>query len=191
MTTKELLDEYFQGLAKKFGWQHLIANDFRFLGSRNMPLFAGNMTLPCYGEWNIRTKNHWHIKRGAKCGFGRGHEFACECNLAITAPSLAVPAARHSSMCFAPACVNRSIVKRNSCSLFPNVAYMLVRLMPIAFVRSANEAPSKPFSAKTRVAAMSASSEENSRGRPSGFSTFCTNRSVQKSPSQGLALLKW
>ena len=36
MTTKELLDEYFQGLAKKFSWEHLIANDFRFLGSRNM-----------------------------------------------------------------------------------------------------------------------------------------------------------
>jgi hypothetical protein len=33
MTTKELLDEYFQGLAKKFGWGHLIADDFRFLGS--------------------------------------------------------------------------------------------------------------------------------------------------------------
>ena len=49
------------------------------------------------------------------------------------------------------------------------VTYMLFRLMPIAFVRSANEAPSKPFSAKTRVAAMSASSEESSRGRPGGF----------------------
>ena len=36
MTTKELLDEYFQGLAKKFGWGHLIADEFRLLGSRNM-----------------------------------------------------------------------------------------------------------------------------------------------------------
>lgn len=30
-TTKELLDEYFQGLANKFGWEHLIADGFRLL----------------------------------------------------------------------------------------------------------------------------------------------------------------
>jgi hypothetical protein len=36
MTTKELLDEYFRGQAKNSGWEHLIADDFRFLGGRNM-----------------------------------------------------------------------------------------------------------------------------------------------------------
>jgi hypothetical protein len=36
VTAKELLDEYFQGLAKKFGWKHLIVDGFRFLGSGSM-----------------------------------------------------------------------------------------------------------------------------------------------------------
>jgi len=36
MTTNELLDTYFQGLMKKSGWEPLIANDFVFLGGRNM-----------------------------------------------------------------------------------------------------------------------------------------------------------
>jgi ketosteroid isomerase-like protein len=36
MTTKELLDTYFQGLMKKSGWEPLIADDFIFWGGRNM-----------------------------------------------------------------------------------------------------------------------------------------------------------
>ena len=36
MTTKELLDTYYQGLMKKSGWEPLIADDFIYLGGRNM-----------------------------------------------------------------------------------------------------------------------------------------------------------
>jgi len=36
MTTKELLDAYYQGLMKKSGWEPLIADDFIYQGGRNM-----------------------------------------------------------------------------------------------------------------------------------------------------------
>src|SRR5258708_37443187 len=32
MTTKELLETYYKGLAKKQGWETVIADDFKFIG---------------------------------------------------------------------------------------------------------------------------------------------------------------
>ncbi len=32
MTTKELLEEYYKGFAKKKGWEFVIADDFKFVG---------------------------------------------------------------------------------------------------------------------------------------------------------------
>lgn len=32
MTTKELLDKYYKGFAKKSGWEDVIADDFKFVG---------------------------------------------------------------------------------------------------------------------------------------------------------------
>ncbi len=38
MTTQQLLDTYYQGLARKSGWESVLAEDFRFIG--------GDMTKP-------------------------------------------------------------------------------------------------------------------------------------------------
>jgi ketosteroid isomerase-like protein len=45
MTTKELLEEYYRGFAKKSGWEDVIAEDFKFVG--------GDMTktTPVTGKW--------------------------------------------------------------------------------------------------------------------------------------------
>jgi hypothetical protein len=32
MTTRELLETYYKGLAKKRGWETVIADDFKFIG---------------------------------------------------------------------------------------------------------------------------------------------------------------
>ena len=32
MTTKELLEEYYKGFAEKANWEHVIADDFKYLG---------------------------------------------------------------------------------------------------------------------------------------------------------------
>src|ERR1700739_1135809 len=59
-----------------------------------------------------------------------------------------------------------AISSLNSSSLSPNEAYNLERLMPMAGVKSSREAPSYPFSQKTRMAASNAAASEDSRGRP-------------------------
>src|SRR3984885_15314345 len=65
--------------------------------------------------------------------------------------------------------LNASMAFTYSCSLFPKLAYMLKRLIPIAAVKSANDAFSNPFSAKTSMAACRACFSQNAVGRPGGF----------------------
>src|SRR5262249_25008495 len=60
----------------------------------------------------------------------------------------------------------RSITLRKSCSLVPNAAYRLGRLIPIAFVKSGIVVPSYPCRQNTSSARSRASSRSNSRGRP-------------------------
>jgi ketosteroid isomerase-like protein len=36
MTSEELLDSYYQGLARKAGWDSVLAEDFEFVGGHNM-----------------------------------------------------------------------------------------------------------------------------------------------------------
>jgi ketosteroid isomerase-like protein len=36
MTSEELLDSYYQGLARKTGWDSVLAEDFEFVGGHNM-----------------------------------------------------------------------------------------------------------------------------------------------------------
>ncbi|MHB8710316.1 MAG: nuclear transport factor 2 family protein [Minisyncoccota bacterium] len=49
MTTQELLETYYKGLAQKSGWESVIADDFKFVGG-DMTKRTPTVGRPAYGE---------------------------------------------------------------------------------------------------------------------------------------------
>ena len=73
MTTRELLETYYQGLAKKRGWETVIADDFTFLGgdmTKTTPI-AGKQAyvevIKRFSKWftDMRTKDVFVSDDGA------------------------------------------------------------------------------------------------------------------------------
>ena len=73
MTTRELLETYYQGLAKKSGWEAVIADDFTFLGgdmTKTTPI-AGKQAyvevIKRFSKWftDMRTKDVFVSDDGA------------------------------------------------------------------------------------------------------------------------------
>jgi len=73
MTTRELLETYYQGLAKKRGWETVIADDFTFLGgdmTKTTPIVGKQAyveVIKRFSKWftDMRTKDVFVSDDGA------------------------------------------------------------------------------------------------------------------------------
>jgi ketosteroid isomerase-like protein len=83
MTTKELLDRYYKGFAKKSGWENVIAEDFKFIGgdmTKTTPVIGKNAYIEIINRFSKLFKSmrvkEMIIKGDSACVIGNyNYEF--------------------------------------------------------------------------------------------------------------------